>query len=266
MRVPGAPLLAFRRSLTVRTVAALAVLMLFVQPAMANSTPPSSTAVPTGSATVPLYGGVQATDPFFYVEATVGDRSVLLRLDTANAAVHLSDAAAARRGPRWSKARTRPNASTPALTIGTMTIERVAVCMETPLPSRPGRRPRAAIAPAAAIQKADYGDVLEARLKAELTAHPALVAWSGAPWDLSAYADFRKARARGTEAIPMRKQMAEALLGCDERLRCEQVLLAVGRQGEAAAVLIHAHDLYTAWADQPLSLRQRVHLGWMRGP
>lgn len=453
MRVPGVSLLTSPR-LNLAVLPVLTVLALLTHPAMAKSTPPSSTAVPSGAATVPLYGGVEATDPFFYVEARVGDHSVLLRLDTASAAVHLSKAAADRLGLKPSKSKTRPNASLPSLAIGSMTLEKVAVWVDesveavgalpvdgsigllafpnvswavlpskgtvtvgpnadgaalvaaiggrpspqsdaahlverevrvgrdrvtltsdsltftvpvsgvplpvvwasaraytevatevdgttyalakpanpngaapktpTPLPPANGRwqgatrvEPRlvnevitdvrrqshgapwlvdavsgsvgidvtqrfdlaldngghsAAIAPAVGIQKADYGDVLEARLKLDLLAGGAAGdgAEDGPPPTpaqladkknaaLRAYADFLEARARGIEAIPLRKQVAESAPDeCEGWLGYGQALLAGSDPKEAADVLLRAQALYSPWAARPLTERKAI--------
>lgn len=65
-------------------------------PANARPLPPASRHPAPTSAALPLYAGLEARDPFFYVEAMVAGEPLLLRLDTASAEVHLGPAALAR--------------------------------------------------------------------------------------------------------------------------------------------------------------------------
>ncbi len=118
------------RPSALRLVAPAVVLLALSAPAVAKTLTPASTTVPASSTTVPLYGGVEATDPFLYVEAQGSGLPVLLRIDASGAAVHLSKAAADRLGLTPSKATTRANATLPSLQIGSVTLSNVEVWVD----------------------------------------------------------------------------------------------------------------------------------------
>ncbi len=81
-------------------LAALLAALLSPLPGFARPVAPASTTTPGQAASLPLYGGLQATDPFFYVEARAGGQPLFLRIESSSAEVRLTSAAAARVGAR----------------------------------------------------------------------------------------------------------------------------------------------------------------------
>lgn len=424
-----------------RPVFLLSALALLTPLAHAGSLPPASTSVPGASASLPLYGGVESTDPYLYVEARVGDQALLLRLDSGSSEVHISEAAAGRIGLKKSKSTTKANGEIASLAFGEVRLERVAVWVDgaakpagvlpvdgsvgllafpnvswavlpsqgkvelrpaataasgaaaavgpaspqaaelasrkqkvghakvelrndavvlpvtvsgvtlparwltaapstvvarevdgsdyalagvdkkpTPLPAAAGywdgtvkveardvngvsvavRRDgqgsewlvrdnaevgidvaqrfdltvdnaahTAAVTRAATVQKADYADTLEARLKAAITTASAAPAEGPAPTPeelqkkragaLAPYAAFLEARGRGTEAAPLRKEIAEASPDdCAGWTTYGQTLLALGDGAGAVTAFTRADALYTPWATQALDARKQI--------
>ena len=86
---------------------------------------------PTGEAVVPrvvevpLYGGLVGTDPFDYVEATVGDQKLFLRLATGHRELKLSEAAVARLGLKASGGEGKKSVKVATIALGDAQLTRV---------------------------------------------------------------------------------------------------------------------------------------------
>lgn len=117
---------------------------------------------------------------------------------------------------------------------------------------------RVAVARAAALVKADYGDRLEARLRS------ALVPDDGTPTGraahdeaLSAYALFLEQRDRQADAAFVRSALAQqSPESCGAWLAYGDDLAAAGKHADAAPALEQARALYERWAHRPLAQRR----------
>ena len=78
----------------------LALTLALVSPAVASPLPSAGAASASGVVEVPLLAGPERDDPYFYVAATVGEETLLLRLVTEHPYVLLSEAAMGRIGAK----------------------------------------------------------------------------------------------------------------------------------------------------------------------
>ncbi len=81
---------------------------------------------------VPLYAGPDRTDPFWYVNAQIGEKNFLLRLATGHERFILSEAGAKKAGLKVREAGDKKTASAKEVTVGTMKLASVKVSVETP--------------------------------------------------------------------------------------------------------------------------------------
>lgn len=96
--------------------------LLFTALASASEFKPAGKAVVSGVSELTLYAGIDANDPFWYVEGTIQDKPVLLRLATEGNGLLLTEAAAGRIGLKPKGKEGKKHAAVPSLSLGAATI------------------------------------------------------------------------------------------------------------------------------------------------
>jgi tetratricopeptide (TPR) repeat protein len=106
-----------------------------LSPAFAAPVKPFGTPVAQGVVEVPLYAGLDGSDPFSYVEATVGEQKLLLRVATGHRKLLLSDAAVGRLGLKASGGEGSKTTSVANLALGGVTFAKAKASIEPVNPS-----------------------------------------------------------------------------------------------------------------------------------
>jgi tetratricopeptide (TPR) repeat protein len=105
-------------------------LLLLAAAAEAADLKPAGRVTVAAVAEVPLYAGIAADDPYWYVEAKIGEQPLLLRLSTEVHGLRLTAAAASRAGLKVSGGEGARTAAVSGLQVGSATIDGAKAAIE----------------------------------------------------------------------------------------------------------------------------------------
>jgi hypothetical protein len=99
--------------------------LLFVAAAEAGEFKSAGSAAVSSEAELPLFAGIDPEDPYWYVEAKIGETPLLLRIATEAEGLGLTEAAAARAGLKPTGKEGQQTAAVASLQLGTVTVTRI---------------------------------------------------------------------------------------------------------------------------------------------